>query len=226
MRVPHFVGHALGQLQQKAPTVARVRRSVAGDSPSVALTFDDGPDAVFTPQVLDILAELSVPATFFLVGERATKMIPLVRRMIDEGHQIGSHSMTHPDPWKLSLPALAREYRTGQRTLEKISGRPVSLFRPPQGALNLQQAVVIRMLGLFPWLWNRDPKDWVSGITTEGIVTSLVEPAPGDVILLHDAIASPSGPDSRDRSATVAALPQIIERVRNHGLDFVVLPWR
>jgi peptidoglycan/xylan/chitin deacetylase (PgdA/CDA1 family) len=223
MKGPKFASDLIVRLREKAPAVANLHRSIEGNPAAVALTFDDGPDPIFTPQVLDVLASHDVLATFFLVGSRATDQAGLIRRMIDDGHAVGSHSMTHPDPKALSIPRIAREYRSGRRSVERVVGRAAPLFRPPQGVFNLKHATVMRALGLRTWLWNKDPKDWMPGSTVESILAGIGVPEPGDVVLLHDAIESPTDAAASDRSSTVAALPQIIDRVRQRGLGFVTL---
>lgn len=100
---------------------------------AVALTFDDGPHPEHTPAVLDELARLGVVATFFLVGQRAAERPDLVRKIVDAGHAVGSHSSSHIEPWTVPLVDLAREYRRGRSEVEAAVGRPVALFRPPKG---------------------------------------------------------------------------------------------
>jgi len=110
----------------------------------VALTFDDGPDPDHTPAILDELARLGVVATFFLVGRRASTHPDIVRRILDEGHAVGSHSDSHPEPWRVSLRPLVLEYRRGRVHVEQAARRPVPLFRPPKGHVNASGAVAMR----------------------------------------------------------------------------------
>jgi peptidoglycan/xylan/chitin deacetylase (PgdA/CDA1 family) len=204
--------------------LAGVRRSLGASTGRVALTFDDGPDPSFTPDLLDILDRLQVPATFFLTGHRARLHPDLVRRMLSDGHKIGSHSASHPDPWSLTLRELVAEYRSGRIALEEVSGRRVSLFRPPKGYLDAPGAVAVRAVRLRPWLWTIDTFDWKPGATAEGICAAAGLARSGDVILLHDAIEGALAPEALDRSATVCALPQLVQRLRDRGLGFVALP--
>ena len=110
-----------------------VRRGLPAADDAVALTFDDGPDPDHAPAFLDELRRLGIVATFFVVGHRARAHPELVRRARDEGHAVGSHSDTHPDPWTLPLRALSRDYRRGRRAAEAALGRRVPRFRPPKG---------------------------------------------------------------------------------------------
>lgn len=207
------------------PLLAGARYRVGAGE--LALTFDDGPDPVFTPQVLDALAAAGggASATFFVVGRHAAEHPALVRRIVDEGHAIGSHSDTHARLDELSGDAVAAELRAGRAAVEALAGTPVTLFRPPRGHLDRRGAVAMRRAGLRPWLWTVDPQDWRPGSTTSAIVDAVGRAAGGDVVLLHDRVAgddSPSG--AEDRSATVAAVPLIVEAARARGLTLVTLP--
>ncbi len=193
---------------------------------AIALTFDDGPDPVHTPLVLDELRRLGAVATFFVVGERAAAHPDLIRRMVAEGHAVGSHSASHPDPWELSVRVLASDYRRGRAMLEAATGEPSRLFRPPKGYWDLRGAVATRAAGLDPWRWTIDTGDWARGADVESIMESVAAVGAGDVVLMHDAIEKPVSSDTLDRSATVASIAPLIERARARGLRPVVLPLR
>jgi peptidoglycan-N-acetylglucosamine deacetylase len=197
-------------------------RSRLGDG-GVALTFDDGPDPVFTPQVLDVLAGSGVRATFFVVGKRAERHPEFVRRMVVEGHAVGSHSFSHREAGMLSWLELLRDYRAGRRAVERVLGERVRLFRPPKGHYSGRSAIAVRLLGLRPWLWTIDAEDWRPGATPDDLLAHTQAVGPGDVVLLHDAIELPLAPEAEDRSATVAALPRLIELVRRRNLECVSL---
>lgn len=205
-----------------AASIAKVQHEVAGDT-SVALTFDDGPDPVHTPLVLDELARLGVRATFFVVGGRARQHPRLVRRMLDEGHAVGSHSATHPDPWTLGTRELVDEYRTGRAHVEEVAGRPMDLFRPPKGHLDVSGALAVRIARLRPWLWTLDPEDWRPGVTADELVARLSTLEPGAVVLLHDGLESPLEASALDRTSTVAALDPVVRSIRDRGLHPVTL---
>ncbi|HLG66525.1 MAG TPA: polysaccharide deacetylase family protein, partial [Acidimicrobiales bacterium] len=177
--------------QRGARRIAGARRTLPSGHRSVALTFDDGPDPVFTPKILDILDEHGVRATFFMVGSRATRYPDLVRRVAEQGHAIGSHSATHPDMWTLSAYQAVVEYVTGRRMLESILGRPVRLLRPPKSSIVPTQAIAMRALPVDPWLWSIDPRDWEPGATATSIVEAVGRPSDGDVIVLHDGMERP-----------------------------------
>ncbi|WP_456951103.1 polysaccharide deacetylase family protein [Geodermatophilus sp. SYSU D00698] len=202
--------------------LAGVGRRVAEGT--VALTFDDGPHPSSTPLVLDLLGELGVRATFFCVGRNVRAHPDLVRRVVAEGHQVGSHSCTHPHPAGVRLGALAEEYRSGRSAVAEVLGRDVALFRPPNGHLTLTSASMVRCQGLAPWLWTVDPQDWRPGVTAGDIAGIAGAAGSGDVVLLHDWVEKPTDVRALDRSATIRALPAVVRAVRTRGLEFRSLP--
>jgi peptidoglycan-N-acetylglucosamine deacetylase len=214
------------RLRQRVLDARPVRRKLEGAAPAIALTFDDGPDPVYTPQVLDILAEHGVVATFFLVGSSARAHPGVVQRIRREGHRIGSHSWSHPVPFETAWPALLVDYMRGRRAVEATSGEATSLFRPPRGEVDGRGALTMAALRLEPWLWTVDPEDWRPGISTEEVVSGARDLTNGDVVLLHDGLARPPSPQAKDRSATVRAVPAIIGLARERGLGLTTLPAR
>lgn len=203
-------------------TLCRARRRL--DVPdAIAITFDDGPEPIHTPRLLDELARLGIPATFFAVGRRADAHPSLIRRMLDEGHAVGSHSYSHPEPWQLPLRALTTDYGRGRESVERAARRPIDLFRPPNGFVDPAGAVAMARLGLRPWLWTIDTGDWEPGIEPDSIVDGVRDLDGGDVLLLHDGIESPVAPAAIDRRATGEALAGISALARHRGLRFVTL---
>lgn len=199
--------------------VARARRRLPPGRGDIALTFDDGPDPRFTPAVLDVLAAHGARATFFLVGSRVAEHPELVRRIRDEGHVVGSHSATHPDARRTPARQLRVDYASGRAALETaLHGGAVALFRPPNGVLDEKGALVVRRLGLVPWLWNVDPEDWHPDTSEDDIVTRCAALRPGDVVLLHDGLERPLATRALDRSATVRALSRVLALLREQGL--------
>jgi len=190
----------------------------------VALTFDDGPDSRYTPELLDILGRAGTAATFFLVGRRAAKQASLVRRMLQEGHALGSHTWSHPDPRIANTKVLLREYRDGRHAIEDIIGKQVPLFRPPMGYVGFRSVIAMRLAQVRPWLWNCDPGDWQPGSRRDVIARAVGAVTPGTVILLHDGIELPLTSEALDRSETLAAVRQIIKSADSRGLRFATLP--
>lgn len=190
---------------------------------AVALTFDDGPRPGSTEWVLDLLADLGVPATFFCVGANAVRYPALVRRIHEEGHAVGSHSLTHPDPQVTPLRALAADYAQGRVAVSDALGQQVDLFRPPRGYLDLRRAAQLRRAGLRPWLWNVDPRDWHPDAERGAIAAVAGRAEAGDVVLLHDWVEQPWAPAALDRTETIEALPLVVAAVRRRGLGFTTL---
>ena len=117
----------------KLPTKYVIRRY--GYAPGkIVLTFDDGPDADYTPRILDILKREHVPAAFFVVGSMAEKNIPILRREFDEGYEIGNHTFFHPDISAIGIPRVNLELNATRKLIESVTGRSTILFRPPFNA--------------------------------------------------------------------------------------------
>lgn len=181
--------------------------------PSIALTFDDGPDPDATPRILDILAEHGARATFFLVGSAALRHPELVQRICREGHAIGNHTHTHARCKKLSLAALHREIGFTDVALRVACpevGLPV--FRPPFGELRSAHALWLACHGRRIAFWSRDSRDYRDAPASE-IVRLGQTLAHRDMVLLHDRFA-----------ATQAALPELLRVLRDRGLEPAPLP--
>jgi chitooligosaccharide deacetylase len=196
-------------------------------TPHACLTFDDGPDPTFTPQVLDLLAQADARATFFIVGEKATTHPEVVARIRDAGHAIGSHSISHPDPATIGFRELTRQYAGGRAQVERVAGRPVRLFRPPMGRWGIRGAIAARRAGVEPWIWSVDPQDWKPDPDPDALASFvLARIEPGSVVLLHDGIASPADERCHDRSATIRMLERLLPEMRERGIALGPLPER
>jgi peptidoglycan/xylan/chitin deacetylase (PgdA/CDA1 family) len=160
----------------------------------VALTFDDGPNPVWTPHLLEILASHGVRATFFLVGSRAQAESALVRQIVSAGHLVGNHSWSHPNLALCSASRIADELGRTSHSLEEITGTPIRFFRPPFGARRPEVLRAARRLGMTPVLWNAMTSDWknpsVEAITNQFIrkVDHLQRRGYAANIVLHDGI--------------------------------------
>ena len=192
----------------------------------VALTFDDGPDADWTPKILDILKQKQVTATFFMIGENAMEEPFLVRRVVDQGNEIGSHTFTHPNLALTSARGTRMELNATQRLIEAYTGRSVRLFRAPYfgdaeptTADELIPALTAQRAGYTNVGLHVDPNDWQRPGVDAIVDTTLREVEAGNynqsgqVILLHDG--------GGDRSQTLAALPRIIDALKAKGYQFV-----
>lgn len=192
-------------LNLKAP--AR-KRNLEGKK-LVALTFDDGPLAATTPQLLDILKKKQVPATFFVVGTMAERAPEVLKREQKEGHEVGSHTTAHRSLATMSAGEIQAEKQQMNSIVERITGKGVSLVRPPYGALS---DTVRGTMGQAMILWSVDPEDWRDR-KAETVRTRVREMAhDGAVILLHDI-----------HPTTVEAVPGIIDDLRADGYEFVTV---
>lgn len=206
-----------GKLSGRVVPVAYHPAAGAAGPLPVALTFDDGPWPHNTQQILTILAQRQAPATFFVVGRQVQRYPELVRREVAAGMAIGSHSYRHPQPFdQLPVARIRDEIAQGRRTLVPLGVHPVG-FRPPGGAASPAVTAAAQELGDRTVLWSVDPADWQPGVTSDQLVQRVLAAArPGAIVLLHDG--------GGDRSATVAALPAIIDGLRRLGLTLTVVP--
>ncbi len=221
----YFLGRAPGDT---VTAIGRISGEVASASfrptgPSVqphavALTFDDGPWPVSTRAILRILIRKRAPATFFLIGQQAKARPDLVDAELAAHMQVGDHSWNHPlDPPLAHLHAVEiRNQIAFTRSVETRLGVRVTAFRPPGGSWSDQVVTIAGGLGCRVVLWSVDPRDWAPGATARGIVRHVLSHVhPGSIILLHDG--------GGDRSATVRALPRIIDGIRRRGLRLTTI---
>jgi len=203
--------------QWYGPTFVGLPRS----SRKLALTFDDGPNDPYTPQLLEVLARHKVKATFFMVGRYVESRPDLVRSVAQAGHAIGNHTWGHPNLIFLSQSRVQAEIESCTRALSDAVGQHSPLFRPPFGGRRPASLGVARSLGLKPVMWNVTGGDWKASSAEyiERKITSRV--GGGDVILLHDGGHERMGVD---RSPTVAATERVIARYKAEGFEFVTVP--
>jgi peptidoglycan/xylan/chitin deacetylase (PgdA/CDA1 family) len=179
----------------------------------LALTFDDGPNPVWTPRLLDLLASHDVHATFFLVGSRAQAQPALVRQIVAAGHLIGNHSWSHLNLALCSTRRIGEELSRTSQTLEQIVGAPICYFRPPFGARRPEVLRAAKRLGMIPILWNAMTSDWKNP-SADAIASRLTHKidrlhhqGQAANIVLHDGShADPSA----NRAPSIAAAAQLI----------------
>lgn len=152
----------------------------------VYLTFDDGPDPGFTPRILDALAEVRLTATFFVVGQLACRQAALLRRIAEQGHEVGNHTWSHRHPWTLSETAARREVRDATAAIADILGRSPVHFRPPHGRVRRVMVEEARAHGQSLVLWHLSAVDWGPFGRARGIARRLRRARPGDIVLMHD----------------------------------------
>lgn len=190
----------------------------------IALTFDDGPNPTATPELLEVLADAGVRATFFLIGRYVLREPALVRRMVGEGHVVGAHTMTHPKLPLCRRERIVAEISGSQAAIEDAAGVPVRLFRPPHGARTPFALRMVAELSMTTVQWNCIGNDWTE-LTAEGIAGRVEgrirrngRRGEASNVVLHDG-----GQDSptADRRRSVAATRLLLERYRRG--DFVTL---
>ncbi|MBW3557594.1 MAG: polysaccharide deacetylase family protein [Actinobacteria bacterium] len=209
------LAHPAGALGPGARRVTDVAGYAgAPTDPVVALTFDDGPDPVTTPQILDILASRGAKATFFVVGAQAARYPDLVRRIAREGHVVAGHTWSHARLTGMSEATFVREVDSTNRMIESLTNVAVRCVRPPQGVSDT--AVVARLAGrgLTTMQWSIDPQDWRTPGVGAIVERVLAGARPGDVVVLHDR---------RGASQTPAALPAILDGLAQRGYRTVTI---
>lgn len=152
----------------------------------VHLTFDDGPDPRWTPQILDVLAEAGARATFFVIGNQARRYPALVRRANAEGHEIANHTLDHRHPWTLSAAAARRQVRDGAVALADILGYAPRLYRAPHGRQRTCMVEEAMACGETPVHWDLSAVDWGPLGTSRRIARRLQRVRANDVVLMHD----------------------------------------
>lgn len=175
----------------------------------IALTFDDGPNPITTPQILSILEQEQVHASFFVVGSRINGKTAIIQRMYEDGDEIGNHSWTHPDLTKLTPPQIQDQVNKTQQAIVATGVPAPTLFRPPYGAVNAQVLANIPMTMMF---WNEDPRDWAANTPGQVLAAVMGAAHPGGVIDMHDIY-----------HVTVGALPAIIDQLRAQQYNFVTV---
>lgn len=159
----------------------------------VALTYDDGPDPVGTPAVLEALASLGLKATFFQLAYRAERYPELVRAVLDEGHEIALHGIDHTRLTTVPRGEVRSLLEDGRTRLSRVAGRDVRMFRPPYGSQSPATYAATRRAGLMPVVWGPTVRDWVDGAAADVAARGLEGLHPGSIMLMHDGFEVPPG---------------------------------
>ncbi|CAM3777719.1 polysaccharide deacetylase family protein [Alicyclobacillus pomorum] len=185
----------------------------------VALTFDDGPDDLWTPRIQQVLDAYRIKATFMCVGQRVQSNPRILRRLVRDGHIVGNHSWSHPNFTKIPASQVPVQIEETTNLIHRVAGVRPRFFRPPYGALDnevIREVIALKDKILF---WNVDSLDW-SGLTAEQVsVNVLAHTKPGSIILMHSA-----GGRGESLNDTVQALPHIIRTLRGGGYQFKTVP--
>jgi peptidoglycan-N-acetylglucosamine deacetylase len=212
---------AHGAFYRNSPIFGSVMTHLPGAGRSIALTFDDGPNPETTPRVLDVLAAKGVRVTFFILGRHAERWPEIVRRVAAEGHQIGNHGYHHRKLHFMSPGYIRHDLTLGTQMIEAAGASAPRCFRAPHGFRNpwvtrIAAEMGQRTIGWSAGVWdsNKPGVDVIVRRAVKGL-------SPGGILLLHDGDGyDPEG----DRTQTAAALPIVIDRLRDEGYSFQTLP--
>jgi peptidoglycan/xylan/chitin deacetylase (PgdA/CDA1 family) len=181
------------------------------DRRRLALTFDDGPDPVHTPALLDALAELRAPATFFVLGKRVDAHPELAARIVREGHELGNHTYSHPYLPLARSQTVARELAAADAAIERATGTRPTLARPPYGGRSPRNVRVFDRAGKRLVLWDVNSFDWKQRSPEAITERVLSRVRPGSIILLHEA---------RDGGeTTVQAVKKLVPALHARGYE-------
>lgn len=194
-------------------THARTISKMPTNHKVVALTFDDGPDRRTTPEVLAVLREKKVHATFFVIGENAERYPNLLAEEVRDGHEIGNHSFDHKALPRLSEAMIDQELERTEKAITSIAPKPL-LFRPPGGKLDNKVLAAAQNKGYTTVMWSVDPRDWRKPSVEKLVNSILQEVKPGSIILLHDG---------KYPSPTPQAVAIVIDRLRDAGYELVTV---
>jgi peptidoglycan-N-acetylglucosamine deacetylase len=212
----------------KASEIERLNQP--STSKEVVLTFDDGPDPEYTKKILEILKEHHVKATFFIIGKDAIEHPDIVKQLYQEGYEIGNHTFSHPNIYKISDQQLKLELNMNERIIQAITGHSSSLFRSPYGdninmydgdhtnpyvKTKFHRLINISQMGYITVNYDVDSADWKLKDNNKIVQNVMEQVSNGDIILLHDG--------GGDRTATVQALPTIIDKLKKQGYSFVTV---
>ncbi|ULT54471.1 polysaccharide deacetylase family protein [Neobacillus drentensis] len=202
-------GAGIGVLKRKAT------------SDKIAFTFDDGPNPVYTPQLLDLLKKHNIKATFFVVGSKAEKYPELIARMHAEGHLIGIHNYVHKSNWVMAPWTTLRHLNKTASIIERITGERPIYYRPPWGLLTLLDFLLLKQYQIIHW--SVMAEDWRSRGGSEKVEKRLLQTIKnGDVVLLHDC-GETAGADVDAPKNTIHALINVFKELSNQSLACVRL---
>jgi peptidoglycan/xylan/chitin deacetylase (PgdA/CDA1 family) len=179
---------------------------------TIALTIDDGPSAVYTPQILRLLQEHGVTATFCMVGARVTAHPGIAREVADAGHAIVNHTWTHARLSALAPTAVQDQMSRARDAIHNVTGRRPGMFRAPYGAWSPTVLKLCAQMQLAPLDWSVDPQDWANPGVNAIVTTIMRNTRTGSIILEHDG--------GQHRSETVAALKIVLPRLLAAGFQF------
>ncbi len=188
----------------------------------VALTFDDGPSAQWTPRILDALKRAGIKATFFMLGKHVEQYPEIARQVAEEGHEIGNHTYDHHVLIYYKMDELENEIKKAEQVIREATGVTTKYFRPPKAWLTQAEKDKINGLGYKIVLWSLNSKDWVN-FDDKYIVRYISRHIrPGDIILFHDS-GGVFGTEGGNRDETIKTIPQLAKKLRQMGYRFVTI---
>ena len=198
---------------RKKPTVGK----------KVVLTFDDGPSKEYTVQILKVLAEKKVRATFFMVGSQVEKYPEIAQQVVDEGHEVGNHTYGHITVPHARPTQLASQIMRTNLAILQHTGRYPQYLRPPRGLYDMRMRRIAMLMGQEVVLWSLSSQDWYPRTNGEVVAKRVLSrTSPGDIILFHDS-GSLLGHEGSNRRPTVEALAPIIDGLRDKGFEIISL---
>ncbi|WP_026575661.1 polysaccharide deacetylase family protein [Bacillus sp. UNC438CL73TsuS30] len=187
-------------------------------SEKIAFTFDDGPNPVYTPQLLDLLKINNIKATFFVVGSKSEKYPEVIARIHSEGHLIGMHNYVHKSNWVMAPWTLRRHLRMTASIIEKITGDRPFYYRPPWGLVTLFDFLLMKQYKIIHW--SVMAEDWRIQGGSEKVKSRLLQKIKkGDVILLHDS-GETMGADEDAPLNTIHALKEVFKELSRQGMTY------
>lgn len=190
-------------------------RRIATNQKLVALTFDDGPSATFTPQILDVLHEYHAKATFFVIGARVRQYANLLVQERDEDNEIENHTYSHQVIYGLPSERIQSDLSKAEDDILRTVGYRTHFFRPPRGRVDAIGYEAAMRQGYKVVLWSVDSRDWQNPGVAQIVKNVVQNVRPGDIILFHD--------QGGDRTQTVRAVRQVIEILRKRQYEFVTV---
>lgn len=181
----------------------------------IAFTFDDAPDDMYTPEILNVLKKHKVKATFFLLGARVDKYPHIVKRIHKEGHVIGNHTYWHPELTKTGVANMIWEINKNEKAIKSVIELETNLFRAPYGAITEEMVKKLKDMGYLGIGWSIDSEDW-KGISKEKIKANVLNNLhPGSIVLMHSA---------GNVAATAESLDELLAYLKKNGYHFVTVP--
>lgn len=181
----------------------------------IALTFDDGPHPIHTPEILDLLSKYGIHATFFVVGSNVELCPEITERTIREGHELGNHTYSHSNLAKKSAKEAETEIGRTAKLLSERFSYETSLLRPPGGCVTEKVCCEASSFGYTVVLWSVDPRDWAHTKTEKIVENVRLNVRPGDILLFHDYISG--------ETHTLEALRILIPELLREGYRFVTV---